>query len=233
MLPAQATGPRPASIVEWERQHPLLRALDLRDVVVPSQIVVTGPGERPLIRSTAGAVASASVHGAVRRVTLAFPVGASTLGDTPAFPILFARSLAWLAERPESGVNIAAGQPLDLPWPAATAGTMAVRRPDGTTTAVAAHAGRLRVDDTEQVGRYVVSGAGIELAFAVNLLDADESATNRQAEPASVAAPAATPGTGASPEPPFWPVRLALAIALQVMSLEIWLLQRASERRAS
>lgn len=229
---AGTTG-RPSLIVDWERQHPLLRSLDLRDVVVPSQIVVTGPGERPLIRSTAGAVASASVHGVVRRVTLAFPVGASTLGDTPAFPILFARSLAWLAERPESAVNVAAGQPLDVPWPAAAAGTMTVRRPDGTTTSVAAHAGRLHVDDTEHVGRYLVSGAGIDLAFTVNLLDAGESATNRHPEPASVAATTATPGTGASPEPPFWPVRLALAIALQVMSLEIWLLQRRNERRAA
>ncbi|OGL16171.1 MAG: hypothetical protein A3F92_14050 [Candidatus Rokubacteria bacterium RIFCSPLOWO2_12_FULL_71_22] len=171
-------GTRGAPVVSWQRQHPLLRGVDLRDVVVPAGRVLASAPADVLISSAEGPVATATGDGQRRRVELSFAVGDSTLGHTAAFPILVARSLDWLgAERP-SGTSLAAGQPL-----------------------------------------------------AVNLLNADESDLRRppsRSRDPGAATPAAPDGTSVDR---WTPVRIALAIALQLLSLEIWLLQRRAGRQ--
>ena len=72
---------RAVPIVEWQRGHPLLRELDLGEVLVPADAVLPG-GEGALIRSADGPVARARLVEGVRRVELAFSVAGSNIGQT-------------------------------------------------------------------------------------------------------------------------------------------------------
>lgn len=222
--PGEAGGARAVAVEDWQREHPLARQLDLTEVVVPAGAVLAGADAGVFLRSTDGAVARAFTLAGQRRVEFAFAVGASNLGRLPAFPVLVARALDWLAERGGATPrNLRAGEPLRAalgqePRP----GGVTVRRPDGSAATPTVEAGTISFAGTEATGLYTVAGAGSPWHFAVNLLDADESNVNRSpAGPQASTPPAVGGAAGRDLAGPL----LAL-VALPVLSLEICLLRR-------
>jgi hypothetical protein len=225
----RGTGSRAAPIVDWERNHPLLRQLDLSDVLVPGGAVLPADASGALIRSADGTVARATVAHGVRRVEFAFAVNRSNLGDVPAFPILVARAIDWLADRTTDGQqSVPAGQPLRMTLPHAASIDLAVRRPDGSTVRVTATEGQLHFPGTERTGRYEVEGPGIRSAFAVNLLDPDESNLDR---PEAETADRPFPAIAALADRREF-VYLFLALALSLLTVETWLRARPREGRS-
>jgi hypothetical protein len=109
--------------------------------------------------------------------------------------------------------------------PAPEGGAALLVRPDGARQALQAEGRELRIADTEQIGRYVVTRAEQDAeplqTFAVNLLDAAESNIRpRPHEPLPAAGPARL---APAPRPTgelWWPL---LAAAFALLSLE-WLL---------
>jgi hypothetical protein len=209
--------------VEWQRQHPLLRQLDLAETVVPAGAILSGDSADVLLRSADGPVARTTVVEGRRRVEFAFPADRSNIGSMPAFPVLVARALEWLADRQASAdLNLRVGQPLRLPVPNAGDGTITVRRPDGSVLPATAEKGVLTFSQTDLTGLYTVEGPAFRQVFAVRLADPEESNVDRpeaQAEDPRVdEAREATERSDLS--------RPFLAIALPVLSVETWLLQR-------
>jgi Mg-chelatase subunit ChlD len=213
-------------VVGWADRHPLLRRLDLGDVVVPARAVLAAGGEaaagQTLIRSADGPVARASERDGVRRIDLSFGVDRSTLGQTPAFPAFMARALAWLADRGAAPTGVRAGQPARVAVPGAP-DAVTIRRPDGATTVARPEGGHVDIVGTERTGLYRVEGPGISIPVAVNLLDADESNLARAAIP--VPAPASFPA-GPSASARVELARALLAAALALLTFETWLTHR-------
>jgi len=207
-------------IVEWQRGHPLLRELDLGEVLVPADAVLSAGGGA-LIRSADGPVARAALVEGVRRVELAFPADRSNIGQTPVFPVLVARALEWLADRNASALNLTVGQPLRVSVPPAWRGDLTVTRPDGSIVRVAAENGFLDFPATDMAGLYIVEGPGVTLPVAVRLVDPDESNLDRPASP-----PEASLSLNAAAADRADVSRPVLAAGLILLSLETWLLQR-------
>ena len=225
LLAFAATRPsesaRAVPIVEWQRGHPLLRELDLSEVLVPADAVLAG-GEGALIRSADGPVARASLVEGVRRVELAFSADRSNIGQTPAFPILVARALEWLADRRVSALNLTVGELLRVPVPPGWRDDVTVTRPDGFVVRVAAENGFLDYPATDKAGLYMVEGPGLAFPVAVRLLDPDESNLERPALSAKASAsPMASPAAVRADVG-----RPVLVAGLILLSLETWLLQR-------
>ena len=226
--PVAPRGSRAVAVEDWQREHPLLRQLDLSEAVVPAGAVLAGEGG-VFIRSADGPVARAATVRGMRRVEISFAVAESNLGRLPAFPVLVARALEWLAEGGETGPrNVQAGQPLRAAAPAAGAGGVTTRRPDGATATAAVEQGRVHFAGTETTGLYAVEGQGpgARWHFAVNLLDAEESDVGRPAAAAPTKAMTVSPAAPAAPGGRRDLAGPLLAVALPVLSLEIWLLRR-------
>jgi hypothetical protein len=219
-----AAGPsRLVPVVDWNRTHPLLRQLDLSEVLVPAgAIFPPGDGE-PLIRSADGVIARLTVVDGVPRLECAFAADRSNIGSSAVFPILVARALDWLTDRQAGAVNLRVGQPLRISRPDLH-GDFTIHRPDGSRLQVAADRGSVAFAGTDLPGVYTLEGPELQLPFAVRLVDAAES--NLDQAPARPEEPqAAASGTGRTDGS-----RLFLAIALPALSIEAWLLQRQRRR---
>lgn len=229
---------RVVPITDWQRGHPILRRLDLAEVFVPAGAVLTAPpgaaASPPLIRSADGPVARAWEEGGRRRLELAFAIRRSNLGELPVFPVMVARALEWLAggavARP---LNLRAGTPARIDVPPG-AGEVAVHRPDGSTVRLAAREGLLTIAPTDLVGRWEVAAAGARVTFAVNLLDAGESNVDRRRLDPDATVGMSRRGS-AAPAATGWRDlhRWVLAIALLLLSVEIWLVACARAARSS
>jgi hypothetical protein len=102
-----------------------------------------------------------------------------------------------------------------------------VRRPDGSTAPARIEDGRFVFPATDEPGRYTVEGPGVRWTFAANLLDAEESDVARPGGSATDPAPAAIAGETAPQDV----ARPLLAVALPLLSLEMWLLGRRARGR--
>jgi hypothetical protein len=210
--------------VEWQHGHPLLRGLDLADVRVPASAVLRGGGGEVLVHSAAGPVMRASAPSGVRTIEIAVDLRRTNLARTPAFPILVARAMDWLVEPDASPLAVRPGTPLRMALGRADVAEVTVRRPDGSERATRLRDGVLEFDATELTGLYAVEGPGVRSWFAVNLLDPEESRLDAPAGPR--VASARNDGAVASARMRIEHVRPFLAVAVPLLSIEIWLLQR-------
>lgn len=210
-------------LVEWQREHPFLRQLDLAGAVVPAGAVLSGESTDLLLRSADGPVARATVVEGLRRVEFAFPADHSNIGSMPAFPVLVARALDWLADGQASAdLNLRVGQPLRFPVPNSGAGAVTVRRPDGSALPGTVEKGILTFLQTDLTGLYTVEGPAFRRAFAVRLTDPEESNVDRSESQAD--SPRVDEAREATERADL--SRPLLSIALPVLSVETWLLQR-------
>ena len=182
-LPPQAGEIADTTIARWDRAHPLLSNLNLRDITVESAellrlrvegsgtaarvgALATGPRDQPLIVAT---------RSGARWIELAFALEQSNFPQQASFPVFLANSLDWLTNEPQ-----------------------ALARGLGTVLAPAAHAKVVDLDgrdvkvqqirgvtffEAPQPGFFVASSDDTRLRLAVNLLDPRVSAINQSRLP--------------------------------------------------
>ena len=175
-------------IRDWDRDHPLLRFVDLRDVAIAraARLVVPSWGKALVHGDEAPLLLAGERENQQRIVALPFDLRQSNLPLTAAFPILMLNVMGYL--EPPGQVDTRDLRPGDsvtlLPLPQTEEVT--VRRPDGTTIGLKAQGAPLLFDQTalpgiytatQRVGDAVVS----QEVFAVNPSNERESDVRPQA----------------------------------------------------
>lgn len=168
-------------ITRWEREHPLLRYVDLADVSIARASKIVPPGwARVLVESDAGPLLLAGEDRGRKMVIVPFDLRQSNLPLSAAFPILMANILGYL--EPAGAVETREVQPGSAVTvqPQPQADEVEVRTPEGRAERFPAR-GRPVVfprADLPGIYRVVQRGEGREIAtehFAVNLVDEEES----------------------------------------------------------
>ncbi len=161
---------------------PLLRYVDLRDVLVQDAARVSLPawGRAVIVDSKSGSpLLIVGEDGGRRIALLAFDLRRSDLPLRVAFPILLANLLDFLAPGSAAGIpsNVEPGRPLSIVVPP-QASAVSLRAPDGQQYRITPQDGRAVFAQTNQLGVYEVSFEASTAAptrFTVNLFDANES----------------------------------------------------------
>ena len=168
-------------IVDWRLTHPLMRFVSLDNVLIARSTLITPPdwGVR-VVDASATPLVVAGELGGQRVVWVGFDLLESTWPLRVSFPIFIANAVDWLnpATIRASQRLVRAGEPfrltLDQPITSAT-----VIRPDGQvdTVSVDPTTTEFVYGDTGRQGLYRLRWGTNETAFAVNLLDAQETDT--------------------------------------------------------
>ena len=174
-------------IIDWQRGHPLLRLVELGDVLIVEALIVSPPaGGRVLIDSTNGPLMATAPRNRFEDVVIGFEiVGTNEAGQRifntnwpqrHSFPTFWLNVLEHFAGDPESQQVYRPGELVEVQLPN-SGGSSEVVSPDGTSyRAEVDTAGRLAFQETERPGVYQVRQDGIIVKqFAVNLFDRQES----------------------------------------------------------
>ncbi len=228
-LPTQIEGSAPEQTIRTVTStHPVMRLVDLRGVRVANALSmrtqagsVLAEGDGPLVWAYEGR--------GLRTVVLPFDLMQSDLPVHPAFPVLIANAIAWLAGSPEASLGdtpvIPAGE-----WSRAT-----VTDPAGRESNVEARDGVFVMPAFDRVGTYTLRtgssrpasqrDAGWERRWVVPTADAGES---------SLAVPAAELPRGGGAPAETAQFRLTpwlLGFAALLLAGEWWLWTRTLPRR--
>jgi VWA domain-containing protein/aerotolerance regulator-like protein len=161
-----------------DRRHPAVRFLALDDVnVAVGRRLVPQSGDKVVGAAEGGAspILVAGVRRGHKFVALGFDVRDSDLPLRVAWPLFVLDCIDWFTDEDAQYLSsLRAGDVWHLPV-GATVAQASVKRPDGTTQSVPVHEGRA-VLVGEQSGFYELTAGGETTTFAVNLLDASESA---------------------------------------------------------
>jgi hypothetical protein len=192
--------------------HPVTRLVDLRGVRIagalalrPEAGVVLAEGDAPVVWAYEGR--------GIRAVVLPFDLARTDLPTHPAFPVLMANIIDWLAGPSETAPGLAPVVPAG-PWTRAE-----LREPDGAVRTLQARDGVFALPALDRVGPYRLRTGGWERQWVVSTVDPAES---------SLAVGAAAPAQTAA-APVFAQVGLApplLAAAALLIALEWWLWTR-------
>jgi hypothetical protein len=219
-LPVQIEGTAAQQTIRAVSQtHPVTRLVDLRGVRVaealairPQAGTVLAEGDVPLAWAYEGR--------GLRVVVLLFDPLASDLPVHPAFPVLIANAVDWLAGSPHARLGdapvLAAGT-----WSGAT-----LVHPDGRVQQIAANGGVFVLPALEHVGVYRLRTSGWERRWVVSTADARESSLALERVPSA--------GPAAAPSPQLAQVRLTpwlLGFAVMLIAGEWWLWVRTLPRR--
>jgi len=165
----------------WERDDPLLRFVDFKDVAIARALRVTPPGwMRTLIDSDAGPLMMAGEQNGQRVVLIPFDLRQSNLPLSAAFPILMSNMLGYLEPatqatqrdlRPGSTVTVS---------PLPQTEEIIVRQPGGQSETTVSEGRPILFTSTVQPGLYTVlqRAAGqtlLEEPFSINASDERES----------------------------------------------------------
>lgn len=216
------------AVADWSRRHPLLSNMDLSGLHLAQAVTFTpAPNAQPLIEASGGPIAlAADVHGQ-RVVVLGWDLHGSDFPLRPAFPIFIANCISWLsAQRQRAQVtNLRTGQAVQIPLPPGTR-SVNLQYPDGRLEPLHSSGSMLNLDGVTRVGLYRIKGAGIDLPFTANLLDADESDLTPRAQLRLVGAESQV-AASRSPlrtEEECW--RVLLLLSLLLLALEWWVFHR-------
>ena len=176
---------RRPTIRDWEREDPLLRFVDLREVAIAKAQKVTPPGwMRPLVTSDDAPLVLAGEQDGRRVVLFAFDLRQSNLPLSAAFPILMSNTLGYLEPAGQTAEHdLRPGDLLNV-VPLPQAEEVVVRRPTGTgqtaNQTMASEGHPIQYADTTLPGLYTVvqRAAGqvlLEEPFAINASDEVES----------------------------------------------------------
>ncbi len=165
------------SIVDWRRNHPVTRHLDLGGVrIAEARPAVLKPWGQALAESEEGPLIAAGERKGVRSVYVGWDLLKSDFPLRVAFPIFIANCLEWLV-----GPSIADKQYVVRPGEAvsfsvpATLKEARITDPLGRTSVAALNGSPLLITDTELAGVYQIEAEGLRRQIAVNLLSRDES----------------------------------------------------------
>lgn len=165
----------------WERDDPLLRFVDFKDVAIARALRVTPPGwMRTLISSDAGPLMLAGEQNGQRVVLIPFDLRQSNLPLSAAFPILMSNMLGYL-EPPTQATqrDLRPGDSVAIS-PLPQTEEIVVRQPGGQSQTMLGEGRSIQFTSTTQPGLYTVlqRAAGqtlLEEPFSINASDERES----------------------------------------------------------
>lgn len=214
---ASATDPSvPAPLAGSRREleavgaHPLTAGLDLAGAHIVPLASDVPPWADPILSSEGTTAAFAGSIGESRVVVLAFDPDdpGSNLAHRPAFPLLVARAVDWVAGAPPPGA-VAVGQAVPLPR-----GEYQVTNPDGSVTTTTGHA------QPFGPGLHVARRTGSaphELSFGAR--SGDDQASDLRTPRQAVFAPQEPSAAGPEVPPTGRPAGPALAAAAMLLVL--------------
>ena len=210
-------------IVDWDRNHPAMRYLDLSKVAIQEAMRVRPlGGGKALVDSSLTPLVYALDEGGLKAIFIGFDLNRTDFPLRVAFPLFVSNALRWLLpSRPEdAGLVVRTGQPITASLPAGARQATLID-PDGREHALTADAdGRVSFAETTRVGVYALRAGTWERRFAANLLDDGESniGVREQTLPASTT-PRATEGPGArfASRQELWKILAVLALLLLVL----------------
>ena len=172
-------------IVDWRNTHPVLRFVNFDNVLVDQALAVKAPSWAvPLVDSPESPLVVAGELGRQRIVWVAFDALQSTWPLRISFPIFVANAVDWLnpGSAAAARLSVKAGEAFRLPLSgegtSPTNGLARVVMPGGAERSIPLESGtrELTFGDTARQGIYRVLMGTNEVDFAVNLLDAAETA---------------------------------------------------------
>jgi Ca-activated chloride channel family protein len=163
--------------VLWEREHPLMRYLELGSLLIDNAPRLTpAPWAKTLAESQQTPLIVAGEHQGRRWVGVGWDLLESDFPLQPAFPIFVANLIRWAVgeQGGATDLTIRTGVPFSLAVdPAET--ELTIRDPDGNTRAYPVNDGAVVIPGLERAGVYTIQGRKTEIRVAANLMHADES----------------------------------------------------------
>ena len=216
------TQPR---VVDWQRQHPLLKFVDLANLHVAEALDLTlQRGAHSLVEAPETPLLGVIEEPHLRVVFLGFDLMQSDLPLRVAFPVFIGNLLRWLAPKEsEGGGQVRAGTPYPL-YLDGPISSVTVQDPDGRQQQYEVHGNPWIFADTQRVGVYTLrAGDTFKRYLTVNLLDDGESDIN----PANKLPPlapeeAAAPLPGGQAETPLWLALTLGAVAILTTEWFAW-----------
>ena len=212
-------------IMDWDRNHPIMRQVDLAKVAIEDAMRVRPlAAGKTLVEAVGGPLIYALEERERKAVFFGFDLFKTDFPLRVAFPLILSKSLRWLhpAGLDQSSLQLQTGQPILLPVEHGVT-TATVVTPSGRRVKAQVTRGMASFADTDEVGIYMVVTSRGETRVAVNLMNAEESDLTPRPVPAFVEA--------ARPETP--PVAIQremwsyfVALALLVFALEGFLYWR-------
>lgn len=163
------------TVMAWEREHPVLRFVDLAATLIDSALKVRAADWAQVIAESRDTPLIAVGERANKRwLFVGFNLLDSDFPLRVGFPIFVANALRWSVgeKRWEQGFTVKAGTAVSLTLPTKEA---ILQHPDGQTQRLSVPDQLLVIRDTNRVGIYQLRAGKVKTAFAVNLLNADES----------------------------------------------------------
>lgn len=149
----------PTAIVHVDESSPLLDSVDLSGLFIQQPVRLgAAPWARSIAESTDGPVMFDGTLNGRRMIIIGFDPLATDWPQRLAFPIFVANAIQSLVPAPLPS-QIDPGRAIDLP-PLANAPSIAVQLPDGRAEVFANTGKPIRLVDTGEVGRYLVSAVG-------------------------------------------------------------------------
>jgi len=207
------------TIVAWEREHPILRFVDLSAVLIDKGLKVRlSEWAQSLVDAKGTPLVAVGERDGKRWLFIGFNVLESDFPLRVGFPIFVANALRWSVrgKGEEQGFLVKAGSTFSLSVPTLKA---TLQFPDGRTETLRAPNHFLTLRATEQVGVYNLRAGNLQVQFAVNLLNADESTIAPKQVVTLGARPVAAHSPTESLRDLWW---LALLLALLLLAVE-WL----------
>lgn len=161
----------------WEREHPLMRYLELGNLLIDNAPRITpAPWAKTLAESQQTPLIVAGEHQGRRWVGIGWDLLESDFPLQPAFPIFLANLLRWAVgeQGGTTDLTVRTGIPFSLVVdPSET--ELTVRDPEGNTRTYPVNDGSVIIPGLERAGLYTVKGQKTEIRLAANLMHADES----------------------------------------------------------
>ena len=214
-------------VLDWDRQHPLLRFVDLANVQIEEALALRPQaGARSLVNGTDTSLLSLIEEPRLRLVTLAFDLMRSDLPLRVAFPVLMNNVIRWFS--PQHQDDFAAGQiQAGLPYAVffdPPAERVAVQDPEGKKRDYEVRGNPWVFSDTERLGVYIMRAGEQKHYLTVNLLDETESDI-RPADALPSLTPVADDATrhhAGMVETPLWPYLLLGAVGVLLGEWYVW-----------
>jgi hypothetical protein len=213
-------------VLDWDRQHPLLRFVELTDLNVEEALVHhVQAGGRSLVQAEGTSLVSAIEEPRLRLVTFAFDLMRSDLPLRVAFPVLVNNLLRWARPQQEelAAGQIQAGMPYAVFFDPPVE-RVEVQTPQGAKRDYTVPSNPWVFSDTQEVGVYIMRAGEQKHYLTVNLLEEAESDIRPAQSLASFA-----PTTGDARvqragivETPLWPYLLMGAIGVLVGEWYVW-----------
>ncbi|HWT77231.1 MAG TPA: vWA domain-containing protein, partial [Candidatus Methylomirabilis sp.] len=165
-------------IIDWDREHPVMRYLDFTKVIIQQAMRVRPLGSgRVLLESNLTPLMYALDERGMKAIFVGFDLFRTDFPLRVAFPLFVSNALRWLypSQLEDAGLQLHTGQPLTTSLPAGEQVATLID-PSGKTHSLQADAsGRVSYAETTHAGIYTVKAGAWEQRFAVNLLDEGES----------------------------------------------------------